>query len=179
MLIKELNEVDASIRRIKKVSKYLSFTFKAIAVIVLIILAVLIIMVGFVDDSSGSPLANILSLLPLWLYGFATVFLFWIMQSFFRDISKGDTPFTRSQAKKLRWSAIILLVGALAELLFSSGATPVTQICGLAFNYYDSALEVSTPSLNLTSIIGAAMLYTLSLVFKYGVLLQEFSDETL
>lgn len=40
-------------------------------------------------------------------------------------------------------------------------------------------MEASTPTLNLFPIVAAAVVFAFSFVFKYGVLLQEFSDDTL
>ncbi len=115
MLIKELSEVEASLIKMKKVSRVLSHVLKV---------AILL---------------------------FSILFLF----------------------------SIFVILGAVVEMVFSIGVLPVAQTENVIVNYYDSSAGSNTPSINLASVLGAALLYVLSFVFRYGALLQEFTDDTL
>ena len=55
----------------------------------------------------------------------------------------------------------------------------IAQIDDVNVNFRDSSAAAHTVSINVGSLLGAALLFTLSFVFEYGVLLQEFSDDTL
>ena len=62
-------------------------------------------------------------------------------------------------------SAITLNTAAMQLETFNSG--------------YISTNESTVLTLNFAPFVAAAVVYAFSFVFKYGVLLQEFSDETL
>lgn len=177
MLVKELNEVEASLKRIKEVSKVLSLVFK-LAILLFIAFFVFSILVIFINDQADLVSA-IVSVTPLLLYVLATVILFVIMHGVFDDIAKGRTPFTNTQVRRFIWAALILFLGAVVEMVSSTGVLPIAQTDNLIVNYYDSSTGSNTPSINLASLLGAALLYALSFVFKYGALLQEFTDDTL
>lgn len=87
----------------------------------------------------------------------------------FSDVSKGCSPFTMIQVRRLRLMAISLVVYSVLEF----GIT----YCSSFLQY--EAIGSSVATINLFTIIAAAVVFAFSFVFKYGVLLQEFSDETL
>lgn len=99
------------------------------------------------------------------------------------DISQNRTPFTLINAKRLLILALILLLYAILETLLAS----VDSQFILSVN--DNSIEVgnfvrditsdSGTTLNLFPLLMSAMFFALSYVFKYGVLLQQESDETL
>lgn len=178
MLIKEMGEIEASLKRIKKISRGLSYGSKFAIAVFSILFASVIALIAF-GDSSSSLISKMALLAPLCLYALATMILLVIMHGIFESISKGDTPFTSAQVSRFRWAALVLLLGAVVETVFSSGALSIAQTDSMVVNYYDSSAGSNTPSINLASILGAALLFALSFVFEYGVILQEFTDDTL
>ena len=90
----------------------------------------------------------------------------------FQEVSKGRSPFTRLQVNRLRLVAVALLAYAVLEFVMTCTVSLAQQ------GWMRSSLG-SVPTLNLFPIIAAAVVFAFSFVFKYGVLLQELSDETL
>jgi hypothetical protein len=95
-----------------------------------------------------------------------------------RDISKGETPFTRKQSKRIRLIAYLTFAQVILELLFSMVATALYPDGLVILGYYhipeSSAL---TMYLDLQALIFAIICYCISLAFEYGVLLQRDSDD--
>lgn len=99
------------------------------------------------------------------------------------DISEGRTPFTLQNAKRLLFLALILLLYAVLEMLLATVDSQFILSVG------EHSIEVgsfirdlasnSGTTLNLFPLLMSAMFFALSYVFKYGVLLQQESDETL
>lgn len=102
------------------------------------------------------------------LGGIAMVIVFAMLIRIFSDASEGRSPFTMAQVKRLQVVAAALAGYAIVEFMITL-SSPV--VAGKA--------EVSMPTLNLFPIVAAAVVFAFSFVFKYGVLLQEFSDDTL
>lgn len=117
------------------------------------------------------------------LYSANSCLLPLIFGKMLKDISKSRTPFTLNNAKLLKDLALILLIyAALETLLAAVGAQ-------LEFTIDNNSIQVgsmirdflsnSGTTLNLFPLLMSAMFFALSYVFKYGVLLQQESDETL
>lgn len=87
----------------------------------------------------------------------------------FSDASKGCSPFTMIQVRRLRLMAAALLVYAILEFAIT--------YCS-SFARQDWA-GPSVATVDLFAIIAAAVVFAFSFVFKYGILLQKLSDETL
>ena len=81
-----------------------------------------------------------------------------------------------SQVKRLRIIAVLLLLYAVLDMV-ATNAMAVMQIDVINSGYISTNSAIVT--VNFTPFIAAAVVYAFSFVFKYGVLLQEFSDETL
>lgn len=183
MLIDEMREVETSLRRTRKICKFLKYVFK-IALVFFVALWVVLLLVIALSIFSVGPFNQLnISLsvtLPLVFYIFATIMLLSIMHGVFRDIADKRSPFSKTQVRRFRWAAVVLLAGAVVEAVFSSGVVPIAQIDDVNVNYRDSsAARGHTISINAGSLLGAALLFTISFVFEYGALLQEFTDDTL
>ena len=117
------------------------------------------------------------------LYSVDACFLPILLGRILDDISKGRTPFTLQNARRLLLLALVLLLYAIIEAI----STSVDSQFVLSFG--SNMVEVGMPShdlasnsgttLNLFPLLMSAMFFALSYVFKYGVLLQQESDETL
>ncbi len=86
-----------------------------------------------------------------------------ILIKIFKEASRGDTPFTIKLVSRLRLLSLALFLhficSVMASLIISSDA------------------GAQTFTLDLFSIVAAGVVYAFSFVFKYGVLLQEFSED--
>lgn len=173
----------ASLIKIKNTSKWISrfllgctFLF-AVLWILLIPLSILSI-VGILGIS-GLP-SSAYELVILALVGLVAICLVYIGHKVFGDVAAGESPFAMVQVKRLRTVALLLLLYTVFEIALSPGLISAMSVEQLSVGY---AVTNSVPapilSINLGALLGAAVFWALSLIFEYGVLLQEFSDETL
>lgn len=91
----------------------------------------------------------------------------------FSDTSKGHSPFTMLQVKRLRLIAISLLAYGVLEFVMTCSAAFMNQ------GWAGSSAGSVSPTLNFFPLVAAAVVFAFSFVFKYGILLQKLSDETL
>lgn len=96
-----------------------------------------------------------------------------ILVRVFSDSARGESPFTLMQVKRLRITAALLILYTVAEFAVSLGASFMIA-SGSAIGQGGSVV-----TLDAAPIVAAAVIFAFSFVFKYGVLLQELSDETL
>lgn len=94
----------------------------------------------------------------------------------FRDVSKGETPFTYKQAKRIRVIAWLLLIYALLEAFLPTGVLMYQSLGNSVFGIEHGA--TFSPSIKVGTIVVSLVVFFLSTVFKYGVKLQELSDDT-
>ena len=177
----EGEDVEPRLRGIRKSSKVLKVVLLGFAVL---LGAAVVLFAGLniascmfpglgVSVSSDDPLSGFLSVADLCVY----CAVFAIAGIVFRDISLGESPFTLKQARRIRAIAWLLLLCALTEALLPTGGIVAYQVAGGVFGTEYHTSPIST-SLRIGPIIVALVFFVLSSVFKYGVTLQELSDDT-
>lgn len=177
----ESDEVTAekSLLRVKNVCSFISVVLKIILAILLVywITAGILTVFSPENQESVDGALLILKLLLYATYGSAAVVMFVMFIKMFSDAAKGESPFTLNQVKRLRWIAAMLLLCTVFDFAISANASLV-QYGGINAGFYSTNSNVIV-QLNFAPLIAAAVVFAFSFVFKYGVLLQEFSDETL
>lgn len=176
MIEDDLNEAHDSLNRINRVCKGLSVFIK----IAFIVFCVCWLFVAFfmVVSTQGSSHDVVMTKVGLHLArGVIIAILFLILIGIFSDAAKGESPFTMKQANRLRKISYVLVIYGVLEVILSISAA-VVDYGGISSGYM-STDGTTIISFNLAPFIAAAVVYAFSFVFKYGVLLQEFSDETL
>ena len=94
----------------------------------------------------------------------------------FRDVSNGETPFTAKQARRINVIAWLLLAYAFVDSILPSGVVMAANMDGTVLGINRNVSDI--PSIRLGTILVALVFFFLSTVFKYGVKLQELSDDT-
>lgn len=122
----------------------------------------------FQELGTATPLALFVYVVS----GFVMATICIVLIQVFGDASRGQSPFTMTQVKRLRIVSFSLIAYAILELLMNNSA-PFIQ-SGFILGAAEGAATI-----NLFPIVSAAVIYAFSFVFKYGVLLQKLSDETL
>lgn len=106
-----------------------------------------------------------------------------IFGNFLGDISEERTPFTMKNSKRLKWLGFILLLYSVLEeaLAFTASQFGITLASSSIYmeSFARNHLPGAGTTLDLFPLLMSAMFFALSYVFKYGVLLQQESDETL
>jgi hypothetical protein len=95
-----------------------------------------------------------------------------------QDISKGETPFSRKQSKRIRLIAYLMLAQVILELLVTTVTTTLYPDGLVVLSYYRiSSSSTPTTYIDFGMLISAIVCYCISLAFEYGVLLQRDSDD--
>ena len=180
----EGQRVEASLDRIRKFSKVVGAILRVSFVLVLLywlaFTALSIVSMTFSVDFGIETTESIYVLLVLLGIGFIMAILLKIGSDVFKDVALGESPFTLVQARRFKAVSLIVLVYVLLEAPLSPGCMALLQMSGIDVGYvfvdYASSPSIS---INIGALLVAAVFFSLSLVFEYGLLLQELSDETL
>lgn len=182
MINEDVNETEVSLARLRKVAKVISVAFKIVFVVYCFVWLAIIVLFGvlaFFPELLGISSSGVLPFVMCIVFGLLIGTLIRIATLVFVDVAKGESPFTKRQVKRIRWVAIIFLAYAVIEMVFPSGQASLVQEGSLHVGY-SVASETSDSIYINPGMLGAAIIfYCLSLVFEYGTLLQQLSDETL
>lgn len=133
---------------------------------------------GFSDGSSTS-LYDGFRLLTGFLWLSILVMVFWVASNIFKDISRGRSPFTLKNAKRITYLGWAMILIAVVELIVSPGFFAAVHAPGfdVAAILTDDAESLLIP-VDVKPIVLAFICFGLSCIFEYGSLLQQVSDET-
>lgn len=183
MEINEYEEIEFALNRIKNVSKIVQVLIRIALVCFTLflgfLLAAILISIFLPSALPGDVTVNVSSLLFLVVFGSVTWFLIKIILDIFGDVVSGKSPFAMQQVKRFRLVAALFLASAIIEAITSIGVIPIISAGSMGISYVTSASLSSSMSINAGNLFCAMIFWALSLVFKYGILLQRFSDETL
>lgn len=103
---------------------------------------------------------------------------FLVVSGVFRDIARGDSPFTLKQANRLKILGFLLIADVIIALVSSVFPVALVQvgIFTVGAPEVDSGVNVY---LKMSSIIQAIIAFAFAEIFKYGALLQQLSDDTI
>lgn len=173
---KDVEHYATSLARISRVV-FILFRVVAIMVAGIVVIPLLVAMIGYffgldvsvqVDGSIGNA---VLLALELLLFAIAI----WALSSICKNVFCGSTPFSLSQVRRIRFVALCIFLLAFVDFFVSQGSVSFVYSgmeMGL-FSYFEDSSR-----LNIAALISSAALFLLSFVFKYGVLLQSVSDDT-
>lgn len=181
----DLCETEESLNKVRKTSKLICAIVKIVFLVFCICwllvlgLSIFAFLCPQFNIGSESEL-RIATIASLFFNGLLIVIQFIILIRMLTDVAKGESPFALVQVKRLRVLSVVFVTLALFEFIFSPGFAYLLQMNGFDVGYLianDGGNSIL--SINLAPLIVAAVFWALSLIFEYGVLLQEFSDETL
>ena len=125
--------------------------------------------------SSGTGTQDWLTLVYSLIFAVIVVIVMVLVLLLLRSIRRGDTPFTRSNVRRLRgigWLLVAfeILQRLLARLFWAVASGRVPDGETVSYYFYSNG--------GMILMVGLAVL-GISLVFEYGVVLQQLDDETL
>ncbi|MEG2025961.1 MAG: hypothetical protein RRZ85_10490 [Gordonibacter sp.] len=174
-------ETRNSLVKINKVCKFISIAIKIIFVLISVywIFAASLMFLTFFDPSVADEVggASAIKLVIYLAYGAIVVMMFVSLNGIFSDVAKGNSPFAMIQVKRLRSISAALLLYAIFDIVIAYNSA-IMQFGGFNTGYITASGNAIVP-INLATFIAAAVVFAFSFVFKYGVLLQEFSDDTI
>lgn len=180
----EVMDTKASLDQVHKVCQRLRMCIKIVFAIVCFFWAVsaisMIWTLACVDISGGGLGANIFNLMLHIARGAVVLVLYLLLLSMFNDAILGEPPFTMKQVRRLKTASLALIFYAILGVILGC-CSALLQMNGFSSGYVSSFGESDNVimSIDLAPFITAAVVFAFSYVFKYGVLLQELSDETL
>ncbi|WP_304426277.1 hypothetical protein [uncultured Adlercreutzia sp.] len=138
----------------------------------------LLALIVLLKASIGGDVSSLEFIKYLLLYGLLIFTIAGALIAIFSAIVRGDAPFSEAQADRLRLIAVAAFAFVLAELVFSdSVSAALLPPLGLDMGIND---EGSKPifNLNIGMLVFSAIMYSLSVIFRYAALLQQLSDDT-
>lgn len=169
-------DVEQSLSRISKKSSAIGIALKAAVILWIstqaIICALFLLapyLGGTVEVSSG--FASIENTVLYLMINAAFVMPIWMIADVCKETSQGLSPFRVIQVRRFRIASLCVLSVALLSPLISAESPSVT------FGGIVGGI-VSEPTVNVSYFGTSAVLFLLSFVFEYGVLLQNVSDDT-
>ena len=176
----EEKQAEDSMQRIVRACKVLSTIIKiifAVLCVYWVFTTCFMVYTVFTDPTGSSGGLDFLRIVLHLAYIAVIVALFVVINGMFTDVAKGQTPFAMFQVKRLRIISVLLVAYCVLDIAITSN-NALLQYSGLNTGFVSTNENVIIP-VNFSPLIAAAIVFAFSFVFKYGVLLQEFSDETL
>lgn len=102
------------------------------------------------------------------------------MRSIAKDVACGCSPFTIAHASQIRVVAWLFVAGFVLGILASPGFVSVVDAGGVHVGLAsDQLTDYPIVPIDVKSVVGAVVCFSLSSVWKYGALLQADSDDYL
>lgn len=95
-----------------------------------------------------------------------------------RDMSRGETPFSNKQSKRVFVAACVMTVYVICCFVWDPLFSAIQTNFGLVSMGYSTHPEPTTFFINFGALTAALVLFLLAYVFDYGKTLQMFADET-
>lgn len=175
-----------SLGRVRRVCRFIYIALKVLFAVFCVawIVSLGTILYSLVNPSAFAEIENadLPSLILCILYGAIAAAMFVVFIRMFAGVAKSESPFTLIQVKRLRIISMLLVFYAIVDACVAI-STPFLQLCQMGSNQmgsgYASTTEWVVFPINFSAFIAAVVVFAFSFVFKYGVLLQKRSDETL
>lgn len=176
-----IRHIETEFTRVAKTAKVLSIVLSVVFYLFIAVWAINFIcgcIAYFIPDLMPVDfLSNTGILVSIFIGGILLAVPLKVGSIILKDISKGASPFTVAQANRVRMVAIIFLIYAIFDFLWSPDAVARFIFGHVSLGSW-SADNPFTLHLNMGLITAAVLFYSISVVFRYGVLLQNLSDET-
>lgn len=171
--------ISLSLKRVRSIGKIIQIvlfigcgTFSLICVIcglVAIASQVVSDQFAFLENANAQSFA--LSAVSFGLLAIATK----IGSDIIGSIRNDTTPFTHKQVSRLKWISLFLVLDVLIGAI-SSVSGSWFSVEGFIVGVAQNAASTLTLSINLGELVLSTALYSVSLIFQYGVLLEDYSD---
>lgn len=175
---KRLNQMRATRRNMTGLCKWLGwfFTLSFVVYCLAIILVAIVIVLPPIGFDYVGP-KNALSFIPIICNLTAGGIALFVVARMLRVVGRGQSPFSMSCARQIKFLAIVLIIGVVAGALI----TPGTQIGSMGssnFVVFDFAeSEKYDAHIDIKSLFISIICFALSPIFRYGALLQSEADD--
>lgn len=175
----ELRELEASLSGAGRVCKHLRSVSLVCMVVFFVACALLLAHMVVVAATEGFDAEKMKGLSYVALYGVVILWLLFVAFRSFSDVVNGESPFTMKQVARFKRAAILLLVLSVIDAFLSTGFVYGFDIEGIEFAALGNrGIDQPHIHVNAIALFFAVVMYGVSALFKYGVLLQRLTDET-
>lgn len=175
----EHRELEESLSGARRACKYLK-NIALVCLVVLLFAWLLLITLLIVDAAAkGFNAYNLKDMLYVALYGAMALSLLFVAFRSFSDVVNGESPFTMKQVSRFRYAALLLIALVIIDTVLSTGFSYSFNMAGV--NYValgNHGIDPERIRINAEPLFFAVILYGVSVLFRYGVLLQRLTDET-
>lgn len=175
----EYRELEASLSGASRACKRLKSISLVCSVVFLV--AWFLLLAFMITDAvvKGFDAHKLKGILYVAFYGAVTISLLFVAFRSFSDVANGESPFTLKQVSRFRFAALLLLTLAIVDTLLSTAFVYGFDIAGIDFAASGNHGVVQRHvRINAEPLFFAVILYGISVLFRYGVLLQRLTDET-
>ena len=175
---KRLRDINASKQRLVSLARRLGVAFLVVFALYCIgAIAVAIYALwppnGFIRIGDGS----LILLAPFLCGAITTGLTLYLLSRMFAEIGRGESPFTRLRVRQLQVLGALFLLTAVSNLFVIPGSEVGAQDGSLTLSFYSPQPAEGTIDVDFPSIVIAIICFALSLIFKYGALLQCETDD--
>ena len=175
----ETKVLHTSIAKMKLYCKAIRIVCFVSLIVFISILAVLIGLQIYEHINGSVDEAGIKEIIYQIVFGLLVCFVLIVTLRALSDIVAGNSPFSMAQVRRLRLIGVALVLFALVESFLSIPLFFSTDIAGQFIAVVSENGSVAPIiKVNLTAIIASLACFGLAIICKYGILLQEISDDT-
>ena len=182
----EIGAIENALGKAQTVSRVLYRVFTIVfwlGLVSCVAIIVTIVANGAINYFDVNAVSFLVSLSKAALEALLVLLIIQIMRSGFRDIALGKSPFTQSQASRLRIVALLLIIHALLTTFSSPAILGIAGLNGAVIGLATCSAPVEAAAriipINVGDIVLAIVLFCAALIVEYGSLLQKLSDDTL
>lgn len=118
-------------------------------------------------------------LLFIFMHGFVVVILLFAVMRSFSDVVKGYSPFTTKQVNLFKFASALLVLLVVIDAILSTSFFFGYEVAGVDIAAYQGhQMGSAKVNIDMMTLFFAAILYGVSVLFRYGTLLQRLTDET-
>lgn len=175
---KTYNTLLAKVRKACKVAYCVLrafFIFACALWVVLIATSIITLLLPDVVD--WSAIINAPAFIQIILLGFLSILIIYQGMLVFRDIYKGESPFSEKQSRRIRIMAFVIFAQVILETVSSAVVPALFATDHLSVSYETTSSTEPTLYVNLQGIVFAVIFFCLSFAFQYGSLLQQDKDD--
>ncbi len=154
------------------------FFFVCFALYLLAFIAICAYIIWPPDGFTAVGAPSLSAVLPLTLSNMTSGAILFILGSTFRDIGRGSSPFSARRIRQIRILGAFFLIVMIANLVTIPGVEVGVQNDEAAMAFYSKPADNSI-DFDFESLLSAIVCFALSLILRYGELLQQETDDLL
>lgn len=181
MAFEEEQQFASSLRHIKSACKVIYYFTKAIFALLLVafIVTLTCLSASLIAPDTIPFLGSVdaFSIFVFAVYGIISILIIRIIMLILKEVLDNESPFTLRQAKRIKNISFLLFAKVIIDFAFPGSIIPVVNNDHISLSYEVIKSETLILNFNLEFLALAAILFCISLVFQYGVLLQADSKD--